>query len=190
MTGTIKSQPVDQNCHRAILQRKSRYGKTTIGQQNAGMRKLRQGNFEVKGLTVAPQTILLSADAAGLYDSWIKWSLNADGVTAFGKAMCADAATIVVGKTRWLRRISLDEASPREVDATAHPHAGCNVELTAITVGDRSWWSLGFEAFGQRDRTADHLFRGAGHFFAANPPPCRLRRADAMSYPVWLAGLA
>src|SRR5262245_3999887 len=50
--------------------------------------KLRQGTVEIKGLCVAPQTIVLGPDAVGRFDSWIKWSLTAGEVKQFGRAMC------------------------------------------------------------------------------------------------------
>jgi hypothetical protein len=152
--------------------------------------KLRQGHFEIKSLTVAPQTILLGRDIAGLYDSWIKWSVTADAVQPFGLAMCRDAPTVVVGKRRWLRRLSMDQACPAEISAKSHLNEGCNVELATITVGEQVWWSFCFEAFApEREKTADHMLRGAGHFLQTNQPPCGFMRADALSYPAWIVGL-
>jgi hypothetical protein len=150
--------------------------------------KLRQGNFEIKGLSVPPQVIVLGPEIIGLFDSWIKWSLTADEVVErFGEALCSDAPTISVGKKRWLRKISLDRDLPMEVNATEHPDEGCNIELTAITVDDEKWWTFGLEAFGPPQSTAAHLIRSAAFFLALQTPPRPLLLADALSYPAWIS---
>jgi hypothetical protein len=151
--------------------------------------KLRQGNFEIKGLSVPPQVVVLGPEIIGLFDSWIKWSLTADQVERFGEALCSDAPTISVGKTRWLRKISLDRDFPMEVAATEHPDEGCNIELTAITVDDEEWWTFGFEAFGPPQATAAHLIRSAAFFLARQTPSRSLLLADALSYPAWISRL-
>jgi hypothetical protein len=101
--------------------------------------------------------------------------------------------SIVVVKQRWLRKfdtaaepweLSLD-ARELPLAGQARPAAGCNLELTKVEIEGLAgtWWTLGFEAFGDLDEVVSSLNRT----LAATG--CPAVDGAEMSYPEWLDSL-
>ena len=173
--------------------------------------KLREGRFEVKSLIRPPERASYGGSVTGLQDAWVKWSREAPDADAFLKMIAGPKDTwAFVRKARHLRKFSLDDGEPREVDAkTDRPVSGCQVEITSIraivskldpppAAGDWAsatpWWSLSLEAFAPHSANLseiliENLRATAGHFFSS-APPVTLASTSSLSYPAWLARLA
>lgn len=172
--------------------------------------KVREGRFEVNAITRSPQPTTYTNNVAGYQDAWVKWSRKAPNLSAFRK-MISDAEDrwAFVRKGRYLRKFSLDEGAPAEVNAaTDRPDRGCQVEATSIRAivsridappmeSDWSlaspWWSLSLESFaphttGITETVIADLSQVANHFFRTEPP-CNLGILSSLSYPVWLSKL-
>lgn len=168
--------------------------------------KLREGNFEVKAMTRAPQPTVYANGVSGYRDAWVKWSCKAEDAEGLRRMLGAGHDRwAAVSKTRRLRLYALDGSTPVALeDGSARVANGCQVELTAlrISVGALSavqrddgsapaaWWSLSLEAFAHDapDATATamaHLTDVANHLFRS-PPPCPIVARNARSYPAWL----
>jgi hypothetical protein len=103
---------------------------------------------------------------------------------------------IAVHKTRWLRKYDTHDRVVVEVpldtderalrDPSLRLDRGCHFELVSLRVSDpeRTWWSLGFEAFGDLDTVEDSLHRTVNHVAPAAELPSG---ALGLSYPAWLA---
>lgn len=173
--------------------------------------KLREGRLEVKSSIRQPEPAAYGDHVAGMQDAWVKWSRKAPDAGAL-RNMIADPGDdwAFVRKARCLRKFSLDEGEPREVDAaTDRPVSGCQVEITSIRAlvskldappasGDWAsaapWWSLSLEAFAPRsadlaETLIAHLDTVARHFFRSRPP-VTLAASSSLSYPAWLSRLA
>ena len=136
-----------------------------------------KGLIDVRGVLPAP--------FAGRIQLWSKWR----------SAMTIDRQPRVqLHKTRWIRKFDSSGAVVTEVelDAAEQPRRegeriarGCQFELVAVRVGERpdTWWTLGFEAFGERDTLEDSLRRTVLHL---KPTVPSLPEGDELSYPEWL----
>jgi len=104
-----------------------------------------------------------------------------------------DLAVRVI-KIRWLRKF---DTSTREVNEIATgsdeeplvgswPIAGCNVELTEVSVRDKTAWTFGLEAFDGLEAPTS-LRSVATLLSGRNPPP--MGEVDRISYPAWLASI-
>lgn len=174
--------------------------------------KFREGNLEVKANTKQPTEATFTNGVRGYQDAWVKWSCKAeDEVDTLRRIVGANEDLWAsVQKSRFLRKISLDDGKPKEVDAAnARPDRGCQVELTSIKVivGEvgtshsesdwakaSSWWSISLEAFAPsapsvREDVLSHLTEVANLLFQ-NAPPCRLDLSSSLSYPEWLLAVA
>ena len=168
--------------------------------------KIREGRFEVKAQTRAPEAVTYTDYVEGLRDSWIKWSSNViDDQPLRLLLEGPDEGRIFVTKQRLLRTFSLGGDDPVAVDGSeVWLDNGCQVELTRISAraalvepgarapdggsASSAWWSLSFEAFGEPDRIATNLDRTATYIFA-EPPPVKLPRQASHSYPAWLSAI-
>jgi len=78
------------------------------------------------------------------------------------------------------------EELPLDVDEETPPAVGCNLELTQVDVDGHpvSWWTLGFEAFGDI-QSAPEALAATYAFLQANGafPPLW---GERLSYPEWL----
>jgi hypothetical protein len=151
------------------------------GNPELGIKKRdKKAGLEVKGLIAT-----LPAPFAALQypvQLWCKWS--ADFRTK---------APIVVHKTRHLRKFEFNRGTITQLELNAEekrrdggrlPDIGCNLEKTEITIEGRNetWYSIGFEAFGDMQTAVSALAATINHL---RPLP----RFDGhlASYPEWLA---
>ena len=134
--------------------------------------KRRQGSVEAKAL-VRPGVAetLLSGTIQGVEEWWEK-HLLAEALVG-----SPDQDWIDVKKSRLL---------------VCDPDRHCNAEITRLLVGDRRFWTLGFEASGPTSDLSERLLAVAEETLAKTVP--RKRRelfclAWSMSYPQWLLSL-
>lgn len=154
--------------------------------------KLRSGtSLDIKGRVGEGAAVSFRPGVAGSMERWVKWSCDGAGVAAgLGEAGTAEREWLAVRKERSLRIYSLDAAEPMELASYAGARSGFHVELTRLVVGETTTvdaWTLGFEAYGIRDRLADALETAVDFFFLDRPgPPEPLERDVSMGYPGWL----
>ena len=160
-------------------------GNTEIGIKARDARDGQPDDVEVKGLVaVVSPPDPPAGDAAlplDLIEIWCKWKAP--------QVVAADG--VLVRKRRWMRRYmaTASEIEELPVDATQDtslaPAVGCTLELARVAVeGSVSWWTLGFEAFGDFQSAPVALaatfafLQASGRF-----PPLS---GERLSYPEWL----
>jgi len=148
--------------------------------------KLREGHLEVKRLIAQGENKELRTGVVGRIEEWGKWSFSLKDEASATAATFETDYWIKITKDRLLRKYEVVEDRTREVKADSLVAEGCNLELTAITVCEEEWWSVGFEAFGSTGRLESNLRLVVQAVLAdARFPPMK---ADAsLSYPEWLA---
>lgn len=153
--------------------------------------KIREGRFEVKAQTSAPELRHYSDDVAGYCDSWVKWSSTIPGTEGFSLDPASDERWVSVRKQRTLRLYSLEGPRPVET-APGGPflRAGCQVEYSEVEVRvpdarATAWWSFSLEAFGDSGSESAHLAATADLIFSGGFEFIFPQEAS-MSYPAWL----
>lgn len=158
--------------------------------------KLREGKLEVKARVSGPGPFAVADGVRGRTDQWVKWSFASEGLQTLTGDLLRSGRWVGVRKERYLRKYSVDSGQVEEVPPRQKPLpvSGCNVELTAVGVDAEpaSWYSLGFEAFGNPAGLAGTLEEAVRSFFAVNGgmPGVTLSERESLNYPAWLATLA
>jgi len=154
--------------------------------------KIRGGHLlEVKAYEGSLGILDAAGRARGRIESWQKWSFP------FGTLGPGDAGPppwAVVHKRRWISRFlrrggRLTTEIPVPMDRPSKPEESvCAVELTEVRSGDKTWWSLGFEATGPVDLLRATLQDTAALIFAQAPPgDVELDLSHCQSYAEWLS---
>ncbi len=149
--------------------------------------KLREGRIEIKQRHRQYGVVRFDGRVAGLVEQWHKWgfeltSVGSDPASILG----VSRSWIGVKKERRLYRYRVtSDQKVVAVPATGYPVQGCQLELTRIGVEERTWWSLGFEAFGDVSTIEESLFVVARQVLAAGEPPA-LEAKESYGYPKWL----
>jgi hypothetical protein len=176
--GAEPSERVDRYLHAK--------GNTEIGIKVRDAHEGRPGDVEIKGLVaVVSPPDPPAGDAAIPLDQieiWCKWKAP--------QVVAADG--ILTRKRRWMRRYMVVAADVEELPLDGNeetpftPSVGCNLELTQVDTDGHpvSWWTLGFEAFGDIQSAPDAL-AATYAFLQANGrfPPLS---GERLSYPEWL----
>ncbi len=157
--------------------------------------KIRQGHFEIKAQTSAPEAVEYANGLSGRRASWVKWSSGLAGAQLLQEQQGPET-WIQVEKSRVLRLFALsDDAEERHAgDWLSGP--GCFIELANLRTAGESedwrdaaaWWSFCLEAFGP----AGDVCRNVDAMAASDriQPIAGLLPANAsMSYPEWLLRL-
>ncbi|MDX1531338.1 MAG: hypothetical protein R3362_07415 [Rhodothermales bacterium] len=144
--------------------------------------KWRQGNAEVKRRACTVGEEALHERVTGRVERWRKWSFPLAERAALTEP---GGDWVDVAKRRKVRDFA-GEGAVRRVDAGAWSPAGCSLEVGEVRVGERTWWSVCFEAFGSDEAAlTGRLCRIGRHVLALAEPP-RLEAARSMGYPAWL----
>ena len=162
-------------------------GNTELGVKVREASQARPDGVEIKGLVavVDPPDPLAEAAAIPLdqIQIWCKWK---------APQVVAASEGVLTRKRRWMRRYEVVAAHVEELplyaneEAPVMPAVGCSLELTEVDVDglSGSWWTLGFEAFGDV-RSAQEALVETFAFLQANGAFPRLR-GERLSYPEWL----
>jgi hypothetical protein len=159
-------------------------GQTELGVKKRGT----SPGVEMKGLVTLGRTT--ASPFEGRVQMWTKWTSRALTIDRLPR--------IFVEKARWLRKY--DTSGPQLVEVTLDSQErpigepdrrlarGCQVELVSLSVHGlkASWWSLGFEAFGDFPTIEESLDRTLSYLAPTAPA---LAGAATLSYPEWLARL-
>jgi len=130
----------------------------------------------------------LPGGVTGQLEEWQRWSFDRPGLTRL-------LPRLGLPKTGWLAVVK----QRRLTTVPFRDHAGCRVELTALTVssGDtpgppgmgQHWTTLGFEAYGPDAELGPALEAAADALFDAVDLPGTLDADFSCGYPGWLATL-
>jgi hypothetical protein len=152
--------------------------------------KFREDKFEIKSFVRALDTLSIGDHIKGDIELWEKWSLAGYSVSQLFSEIRGDKTSwIDVTKTRTIRKYSTDGEVIHEMDALGRqgfPDDGCNVELTEITIKNKSYWSIGFEAFATRKDLKDNLLQTFVLLFESYDIDFKLAEDDSFSYPTFL----
>ena len=124
----------------------------------------------------------------GRVQIWAKWISEALAIDHLPR--------VSITKTRWLRNydtsgerlteVQLDSSERPVVPGSRPLVRGCQFELVAIAINEHkaTWWSVGFEAFGELNTIEDSLDRTLVQVAPLAP---NLSDGLGISYPEWLA---
>jgi hypothetical protein len=153
--------------------------------------KIRGGaSLDIKVSHGSAGELHLANVASGRLEQWTKWTFPIDftGVSSPGsEPRPDDAAWVAVHKVR--RRRSFMVADDLVVERALHEASspGCSLELSDVTLGGESWWTLAFEAVGSAPILDRDLRSTAAHVFSDRlPDGLSLDRSRSMSYVRWL----
>lgn len=128
--------------------------------------KLREGRIEVKQRHHHYGVVCFHEQVTGLMDHWWKWSFKLTKVHSnLMDVALFPSSWIGVKKERRLWKYRL------ATETEEYPERGCHVELTNISVGEKAWWSLGFEAFGDESTIQEDLFLVIKHVLTERELP-------------------
>jgi hypothetical protein len=148
--------------------------------------KLRAGReLQVKLCYGCPGNLYAAGRARGRLESWRKWSFP------FGPLGPYDAGPPAWSVVHKRRRISQFRLASGRIMAGIPGRAtesSCAVELTEVSSGSETWWSLGFEATGPADLLRSMLQGTAALVFAqALPADVEFGMSHCQSYVEWLS---
>ena len=149
--------------------------------------KLREGRIEVKQRQGPPHRFELSARRTGWQERWIKWSFALDRAPGYIAGVEEDpGAWLAVHKRRYLRTFAWEEDGIQETGNETFLPVGCNAELTELVVENRTWYSIGLEAFGEKGKDEEVLLTAAASLLAGpEAPEVPLERSQ--SYAAWIS---
>jgi hypothetical protein len=149
--------------------------------------KIRAGRaLEVKVCHGCPGILDAAAGRArGRLESWRKWSFP---VGPLGPYRAGTSAWTVVHKRRRISRFRLASGRIMAGIPGRPTEPACAVELTEVSSGSETWWSLGFEATGPADLLHSTLQGTAALVFAqALPADVEFGMSNCQSYADWLS---
>lgn len=154
--------------------------------------KWREGNFQIKGRVASLGVHSFCGRFQGSVERWVRWSYA--GMPEAYRNLFIDGkadglVNVSVGKTRALRKISLDtyNGSVLEVDPKTFIDRGINFELTDLEVAGKRYCTLAFEAY--PDDSGMHAgFTRVVETFLDGLREVELGKDNSMSYPGWLRG--
>ncbi len=173
-----------QGCDLAVQPPRVDYYLRLNGDDSLGI-KLREGRIEVKRRTQPGEIVRFGERAAGLVESWRKWSF---GLREFDERLTDSGDWLGVWKARRLCFLAVGD------DGRFSPHPGnlilqqgCACELTEVRLigANEMWWTVGFEAFGQTANRRERLILAARQLLSQDSAPA-LAAENSYSYPSWL----
>jgi hypothetical protein len=142
--------------------------------------KWREGRLEVKQRRQQSRVVQFHEWAAGLVEHWRKWSFE------LANQVAPPPSWTAVAKKRQLRRYRLAGGEKiSSVPADEFPDQGCDVELTQVQAREETWWTVGFEAFGEESTLHETLLLVTRQILAADESPT-VKAQESFGYPKWL----
>ena len=155
--------------------------------------KWREGNFQIKGRAASLGVHSFCGRFQGFVERWVRWSYA--GMPEAYRNLFLDGkanglVTVSVGKTRALRKISLNtyNGSALEVDPKSFIDRGINFELTDLEAAGKPYCTLAFEAYPD-DSGIHAAFTRVVETLLGGLTGVELNAGNSMSYPGWLRGL-
>ena len=148
--------------------------------------KIRAGRvLEVKVCYGRPGILDAAGRARGRLESWRKWSFPFEPL---GPNDAGLSAWTVVHKRRRISQFRLASGRIMAGIPGRATEPSCAVELTEVSSGSETWWSLGFEATGPADLLRSTLQGTTALVFArALPADVEFDMSHCQSYADWLS---
>ncbi|WP_416672476.1 hypothetical protein [Egbenema bharatensis] len=149
--------------------------------------KLREGKVEIKKRVGDRGFCQLSDQVAGRVEDWVKWSFSSEvEVQAFLEEAMEE--WMAVQKTRRQKTYQMLSGKVTEVIDPAGIASGCTLEVATLEIQNQTWFSLGFEAFGECDRRTE-VFDRVVQYALARLNFLSLPIEQSFSYPRWLSAI-
>ncbi len=154
--------------------------------------KIRQGHFEIKAQTSAPEPVAYGNGITGVRATWVKWSSGLAGAQLVQEQRGPET-WVQVEKSRMLRLFALSGGIEEKRPGEWLSGPGCFVELAALRLPGESedwhdaatWWSVCLEAFGHADEVL-RLVDAVAASDSLRSMAAELPAAASLSYPEWL----
>ncbi len=146
--------------------------------------------LEIKRRQIEGPVVTFITGVTGRLEHWSKWVFHCESSDPQLSTLITakDEAWVCVSKVRYLCKYQVT-SDKRVLAVPLHewPDNGCNVELTElIAPGEKVWWTLGLEAFGEADGIIeDNLKLSANYFFDVTDLGT-FEAKDSYGYPGWL----
>jgi hypothetical protein len=153
--------------------------------------KIRGGaSLDIKVSQGSAGELHLANAVSGRLEHWTKWTfpINSTGVPSPGSELLPDdAAWVAVHKVRRRRSFMVADDLVVERALCEASSPGCSFEVSDVTLGEESWWTLAIEAVGSAPIVDRDLRSTAAHVFSGPlPDGLSLDRRRSMSYVRWL----
>ncbi len=157
--------------------------------------KLRDGKTaEIKRRVADHGVHEISHHMIGRMTQWYAWTFDLARVEAVRwRREPHDQYWVVVQKKRWRRKFEIGphaRVTPVDPNRTNLTQA-CVIEVSALTLRGHTWWSLGFEAFGDSPYNTELALRetldSALSFSQRVSLPVRLGEQASLNYSAWLS---
>ncbi|MBE9180491.1 hypothetical protein IQ268_18170 [Oculatella sp. LEGE 06141] len=129
---------------------------------------------------------------SGLVERWTKWgcsSMDTQHDDLHFNSDQPDQHWIGVEKQRSQRQYQVvPNQDPRSLPLEKVISQGCSVEITQLKANDQDWWSLAFEAFGERSQQQQTLLAIASWCGQMSDSPT-LAAEQSYAYPQWLMAI-
>jgi hypothetical protein len=148
--------------------------------------KIRAGRvLEVKVCQGCPGILDAAGRVRGRLESWRKWSFPFEPLGPYDAGL---SAWTVVHKRRRISQFRLASGRIMAGIPGRATEPSCAVELTEVSSGSETWWSLGFEATGPADLLRSTLQGTTALVFArALPADVEFDMSHCQSYADWLS---
>jgi hypothetical protein len=151
--------------------------------------KLREGKVEIKKRVADRGMYQFAEQVAGRVEEWMKWSFASEVENQIFLEQNFKQEWIAVKKSRQQKTYHiLDQKITEVIDPTCPTEQGCNLEIATLEMQKQTWFSLGFETFGERDRLQE-TFEQIVHHVLENSQFPPLQAEHSFSYPGWLSAL-
>lgn len=158
-----------------------------------GIKLRAKDRIEVKQRRVDLGVEQLRDDISGRLEQWVKWSFPLLKVDDKGNEVkppdvaLPPGSWITVKKRRLLRKFEVrPDGAVTAVSAKSRPGQGCNLEVAWLTIDGMTWWSLGFESFGETVDVVENILRLVLKEVLADPAFPTMQAHDSYAFPTWL----
>ena len=149
--------------------------------------KLRDDQLQIKRRLEGPFQVSMGPNAAGHCEQWVKWSFALEKASSLWDED-PTALWVPVQKTRHQVTLSPEDQSSLTPDLPTVPPASVDAELTTLTAGGESAWTLCVEAEGPVGRLVETLTTAAPHLLD-DRLPISLTTDQSFGYIRWLQQL-
>lgn len=145
--------------------------------------KTRGGKLETK-LRTDDRGAKAMAGLRGRVEGWRKWSLEVPPDDEIPDDLLEATGWTAVWKMRYVRFFAIAAGTIAELDEPGEE--GCQFEWAELRAAGRSWWTVGFEAYGESSRLESYLAATAAHSVVEGLPTQAFGEGNSFGYPRWL----
>lgn len=146
--------------------------------------------LEVKSRLQEEGVITFGDGVKGQLEHWSKSEFNSESMNAqfFTFLTEKNQVWVAVSKERSLRKYEVTGGKEiRPVPSQKRDFVnGCQVELTKLLVCQQTWWTFGFEAFGETEEASVNTLKLSANEFFTNVGWGVFEEKDSMAYPQWI----